>query len=354
MSLLRSHLSAIKPYVPTPTQPGYRLHLNEAPEDIPAEVKKGAAERLAALNWSHYPEEAESLKADLAAIDGWKPEGIVVGNGSNEMLQVFIYASLGPGEPAILAAPSFSVYGTQIKVANARAIEVPLRRGLNEPFRFDVDAIIEASRQSGARFTMLGSPNNPTGTLLTAEEVRRLHAGVPGLLVIDEAYRHFARQDFSPLLRQCERLVLMRTFSKSFAAAALRLGYILTAPEIAIELNKVVMPYNLSLTSITLARELLRHPQIVESRLRYVVDERDRIAAALGRMPPLRVERSAANFVVIEHPTKTAAALATALAQRGVLVRDLSGYAGCERCLRASVGTVAANDAFVNAMRELV
>jgi histidinol-phosphate aminotransferase len=353
MTLLRSHLSSIKPYVPTPAQPGHRLHLNESPEDLPHELKSAVVSRLLQLDWSHYPEEAELLIAELAAQDGWRGDGVVVGNGSNEMLQVLIYASLGPGEPVVLASPSFSVYGTQVRVANAKAIEVPLRRGPDEPFAFDVERIARAARMSEARVTLLASPNNPTGTPLTSDEVRWLHDNVPGVLVVDEAYRHFARQDFAPLLGTCPRLVLMRTFSKSFAAAALRLGYILAAPEIAIELRKVVMPYNLSVISTAVARELLRRPALVEERARFVIAERDRMAAALATIPHLRVERSLANFVVFEHATRTASTLASTLARRGVLVRDLTGYDGCERCLRASVGPVEANEALLNTMREI-
>jgi len=353
MSLLRPHLASIKAYVPTPAQPGYRLHLNESPEDIPRELKAAAVERLLGHDWSRYPEEGELLAAELAARDGWRPDGVLVGNGSNEMLQVLVYASLGPGDAAVLATPAFSVYGTQLKVANAKAIEVPLRRGPGEPFKFDVERIARAARMGEARATMLISPNNPTGTLLTAEEVRWLHAQVPGLLVVDEAYRHSARQDFAPLLESCERLVLMRTFSKSFAAAALRLGYILTSPEITAELHKVIMPYNLSVISSSLARELLRRPDLVEARASFVIAERTRLETALAALPRLRVEPSGANFVVLEHASQPASELAGNLARRGVLVRDLTSYAGCEHCLRVSVGSVAANDAFLAAMADL-
>jgi histidinol-phosphate aminotransferase len=354
MSILRPHLAALKPYVPTPPQPGFRLHLNEAPEDLPADVKRAAVERLLGLNWSHYPEEIQLLAAELAMVDGWRSDGVVIGNGSNEMLQVLIYASLSPGDPIVVGAPSFSVYATQVKIANAKLIEVPLRSDKHEPFEIDVKQFARAAKASNARVTIIGSPNNPTGTLVSAEDVRWLHDEIPGLLVVDEAYRHFCGQDFAPLLQDCPRLLLMRTFSKSFAAAALRLGYMLTAPDIATDLNKVVMPYNLNIISISLARELLHRRELVAERIRYVVGERDRMAAELAKLPQLRVEKSAANFVVLEHATKLATPLAEELSRRGILVRDLSGYVGCDHCLRVSVGTPDANAAFLAAMRELV
>ena len=353
MTLLRPTLTSIKAYVPTPPQPGYRLHLNESPTDLPNEIKAAAVERLLSLDWSRYPEEAELLASEIAQADGWRQEGVLLGNGSNEMLQVLMFATISPGDAVVLAAPSFSLYATQAKAAGAKIIEVPLRRDAGEPFRFDADRIIRAAQMSEARLVLVTSPNNPTGTLLTADDVKRIHDGTNCLVAVDEAYRHFAKQDFAPLLADSERLVLMRTFSKSFAAAALRLGYILSAPTITTELRKVVMPYNLGAISAALARELLKRPTLVAERTAFVIGERERMAAVLRTLTSFRVEESAANFVVIEHESRAATELAGQLARKGVLVRDLSGYAGCERCLRISVGTVEANDAFLAAIREI-
>lgn len=352
-SLLRDTLDPLHAYVPTPPQPGHRLHLNESPEDLPAELKAAALSRVGALDWSRYPEETELLAAELSRIAGWPADGILLGNGSNELLQSLVFATLAPGDAIVLAAPSFSLYATQAHAAGAKVVEVPLREAQDRPFRFDVDAFVRAARENDARLTLLASPNNPTGTPLTAEEVKALHDGVPGLLVIDEAYREFDAQDFAPLLQSCERLVLLRTFSKAFAAAALRMGWALAAPELCTGLRKLMMPYNFGAVSCAIARELLNHPQVAAERIARVVTERDRVKAALAKLPNLRLEESVANFVVFEHATKSARTVASELASRGVLVRDLSSYAGCGRCVRVSMGTVEANDAFVAAMQEV-
>jgi histidinol-phosphate aminotransferase len=353
MSLLRPTLAPLKAYVPTPPQPGHRLHLNESPEDLPADLKAAAVERLLALDWSRYPEEAELLAEDLARADGWRADGVMLGNGSNELLQLLVIAALAPGDAIVVAAPSFSLYATQAKAAGAKLVEVPMRASAGEPFRFDVDRLAEAARESRARLVLVATPNNPTGTLLSSDEVKRLHDGTDCVVAIDEAYRHFADQDLAPLLASSERLVLLRTFSKSFAAAALRLGYLLASPELCHELRKLQMPYNLGAASAALARELLRRPELVRDRVAQVVSERARMSERLATIPSLRVEPGGANFVVIEHATKTASSLASALAARGVLVRDLGGYAGCERCVRISVGSPAANDAVLAALAEV-
>jgi histidinol-phosphate aminotransferase len=353
MTLFRSTLAQLKAYVPTPPKEGHRLHLNEAPEDLPRELKQAILERLAAMNWAHYPEETELLVADLARVDGWRPDGVLVGNGSNEFLQSLIFATLAPGDAIVLASPSFSLYATQARAAGARIVDVPLRRAHDQPFRFDVDALIRAANDSSARIVLIATPNNPTGTVLAASELKRLHDETRALIAVDEAYRHFGGQDTVPLLAQCERMVLMRTYSKSFAAAALRLGYLLGAPAVCTELHKLMMPYNLGSHSIAAARELLRHPELLQQRIEHVVGERARVADALSRLPRCRVEVGGANFVLVEHAERSAKSLAASLSERGLLVRDLGGYAGCERCLRISIGTVAANDALIAAMSEL-
>lgn len=353
MSLLRPTLAPLKAYVPTPPRPGHRLHLNESPEDLPEFVKRAATERLLAIDWSRYPEEAHLLAAELATRDGWTADGVLLGNGSNEILQLVVFATLAPGDAVVLAAPSFSLYTTQAKAAGARVVEVPLRAREGEPFRFDVPRLIAAANESKAKLLLVTTPNNPTGTLLSVDEVRALHDGTDCLVAVDEAYRDFAGQDCAPLLASCPRLVLMRTFSKSFAAAALRLGYALSSAEITRELTKLQMPYNLGALGGAVARELLRHPAVMQERVASVVAERARMERAFAAIPRLRVEPGGANFVVVEHVERPAAQFAAELSERGILVRDLTGYAGCGRCLRITVGLPAGNDAIIAALQEL-
>ncbi len=354
MSLFRSSLASLRAYVPTPPQKGHRLHLNEAPEDLPADFKAQIASGLAALDWSHYPEATDALVSELAEHDRWRPEGVLVGNGSNEFLQALVFATIDPGDTVVLAAPSFSLYGTQARAAGARLVEVPMRAHAGEPFQFDVDRLVAAANESRAKLILVATPNNPTGTLLPSDAVAALHDRTSALVAIDEAYRHFARQDLVPVLRDRPRLALLRTFSKSYAAAGLRLGYLLAAPELCTELHKLMMPYNLGALSTEVARELLRRDDLVETRVQSIIAERTRTEQRLAKLPSLRVEANGgANFVVVEHESFAAKDLAQALADRGVLVRDLSGYAGCGRCLRISVGLPAANDAMLAAMTEL-
>lgn len=353
MSLFRDTLDTLQGYVPSASRPGHRLHLNESARDLPADFKREVAQRIAELDWSRYPEATNLLRAELAKQDGWVPEGVLVGNGSNEFLQVLTITTLAPGDAVVLANPCFSLYATQAQAAGAKVVEVPLRQAEDTPFAFDTDAFIRAANEHQAKLVVIISPNNPTGTTMSADELRRLHDSTTGLVAVDEAYRHFAEQELVPLLRECPRLILMRTFSKSYAAAALRLGWVLASPEICDTLSKVLMPYNLGAVSCEIARALVARPDLVEARIASVVAERARLAEGLASIPGLRVEVGGANFVLIEHPTKPASELASVLADRGVLVRDLGGYPGCGRCLRISVGAPEANDAVLKLLREV-
>jgi histidinol-phosphate aminotransferase len=324
------------------------LHLNESPSDLPAELKRELCARLEAMDWSKYPiTDGSRLAAELARAYGVPPEAVLAGNGSNELLQLLLFACVEPGDTVVVAEPSFSLYSLQAKALGARVVEVPLR-GSSGEFRFRLEELVGASRD--AKIVLLGSPNNPTGTTLSLEDAALLAETVPCLLGIDEAYRDFCGQDFAPLLTHHPRLVLFRTFSKALAAASLRAGCMLGAPALCSELRKVQLPYNLSAPTAMIARALLARPELVAERSRLVTAERERMARALRDLG-LSVHPSGANFLLFEQTRRPANELHAALFRRGVLIRNVSSAPSLRQALRVSVGAPAANDAFLEAMR---
>ena len=324
------------------------LHLNESPTDLPPELKRELSAQLQAMDWSKYPiTDGSRLAADLARAYGVDPSGVLVGNGSNELLQLLLFACVEPGDTVVVAEPSFSLYALQAKALGARVVAVPLRAGTGE-FRFDLQELVRAAE--GAKIVLLGSPNNPTGTTLSFEDASRLAREVPCLLGIDEAYRDFCGQDFAPLLSRSPRLALFRTFSKALAAASLRAGCMLGAPALCAELRKVQLPYNLSAFTALIARALIARPELVAERARQVIAERERVARALSAMGT-RVHPSGANFLLFEQDRRPANELHAALFRRGVLIRNVSSAPGLQRALRVSIGAPAANDAFLAALR---
>ena len=300
------------------------------------------------MDWSKYPiNDGSRLAANLARGNGLDPKGVLVGNGSNELLQLLLFACVEPGDTVVVAEPSFSLYALQARALGARVLSVPLRASSGE-FRFPLEELVRASE--GAKLVLLGSPNNPTGTTLSFEDAALLSRAVPCLLGIDEAYRDFCGQDFAPLLASSPRLVLFRTFSKALAAASLRAGCMLGAPALCAELRKVQLPYNLSAFTALIARALLARPELVAERARLVIAERERVAGALRDLG-VKVHPSGANFLLFEQAKRPASDLHAALFRRGVLIRNVSSAAGLLRALRVSIGAPASNDAFLTAIR---
>lgn len=347
-SFVRRTVRPLAAYGPPRDPAAVPLHLNESPSDLPQELKAELAERIARSDWSKYPiTDGARLAEDLARVYGVDASGVLVGNGSNELLQLLLFACIEPGDPVVVAAPSFSLYALQAAALGARVVEVPLRAP-GGAFRFSVEELTRAA--TGAKLVLLGSPNNPTGTTLDIDDVARLAREVPGLLGIDEAYRDFCGQDFAPLLARSPRLVLFRTFSKALAAASLRCGALLAAPSLCAELRKVQLPYNLSAVTCLVARALIARPELVRERTGLVTRERERVAAGL-RAVGCTVHPSGANFLLFEQQVRPANDLHKALFARGVLIRNVSAARDLSRALRVSIGAPAANDAFLAAVK---
>jgi histidinol-phosphate aminotransferase len=348
-SFIRSTVRPLAQYGPPRDPAAVGLHLNESPHDLPLELKRELGEQIVAMSWARYPiTDGLALAKDLAAAAGVDAAGTLVGNGSNELLQLLLLAVIEPGSAVVVAHPSFSLYELQAKAMGAKVIEVSLRAP-DGSFRFPVDEIVRAANESGARLVLLGSPNNPTGTTLTRDEVARLCGETAGLVGIDEAYREFCEQDFAPLLAAHPRLVLFRTFSKALAAASLRCGSLFAAPALCAELRKIQLPYNLSAHTCLVARALIARPQLVRERADEVRGERDRVAAAL-RDRGCTVHDSGANFLLFEQQRVPAPQLHAGLFRRGVLIRNVSSARGLQDALRVSIGARQANDAFLAAL----
>jgi len=347
-SFVRATVRPLAAYGPPRDPAAVGLHLNESPHDLPDELKRELSARIRASDWSKYPiTDGARLAADLAQLYRHDPPGALVGNGSNELLQLLLFACLEPGDTVVVASPSFALYSLQASALGARVVEVSLR-GEDGRFRFFVPEL--AAQAQKAKLILIGSPNNPTGTTLSLDQVALLCEAAPCLVGIDEAYRDFCGQDFAPLLRDHPRLVLFRTFSKAMAAAALRCGCLLGAPSLCAELRKVQLPYNLSAVTSLVAGELIKRPELIAERTRLVARERERMAAALRELH-FTVHESGANFLLFEQSRKPAAELHAALFRRGVLIRNVSNAKGLEHALRVSIGAPEKNDAFLAALR---
>jgi len=308
-----------------------KLNQNEAAEDLPAELKALILERFGTVDFRRYPPFAPDDVLDkIATTDGWQKDGVLVGNGSNELLVALFRTVLGPGERVLRADPCFSIYPLHLGLVGAEQERLVLSP--DDDYRWPVDRLVERAR--AAKVVLLTTPNNPTGSVLSAADIERVLQESRGLVVVDEAYREFCGQDFAPLLRRHPRLVLLRTFSKARGLAGLRFGYLLADPRLVTEIRKVLLPYNVSALTQAAALVMLERRDLVDERAAATMKARDVLVRAL-RAKGRRVIEGGANFVLVSS-TAPRADFERLLAA-GVLVRDLShttpGF------LRVSVGT---------------
>jgi histidinol-phosphate aminotransferase len=356
---IESALKHIKPrvrelgaYTLRQYDPGTKLNQNESPYDVPAELKGRLWERLAARPWNRYPPfVASDFIAAVAEATGWREEGVLVGNGSNELIQALLAAVVEPGVGVVIPEPTFTLYRLMTGVNGGTAVTVEL----DDELRFPVDAIVAAAKGGEAALIVLCSPNNPTGSALTRHEVERIHDETEAIVVLDQAYVEFGGYDAIPLLEGRPRLVILRTFSKAMSLAGLRAGYLLGDPALVREIAKAKLPYNVNFVTEAVAAEVLRSRQLLAAQVESIRSERDRLVTELARIPGLQVYPTAANFVlfrVLREDLDHRAVFCRLLEVHDVLVRDVSGYPKLERCLRVNAGTPAETEAFLNGMRE--
>ena len=351
-----SQLAKVKTYVPGEAPkpghgPSYKLASNENP--LGASPKAQAVYREMAGKLEIYPDGgAHALKAAIAKKHGLDASRIVVGAGSDEIFLMVGRAYLGPGDETICTRHAFAIYAIIGEQQGSKVIEVA-----EKDFTADVDAILAAVTPK-TKVVWLANPNNPTGTYLPYDEVKRLHAGLPPnvLLVLDGAYAEFVRRnDYASgieLASSNGNVMLSRTFSKLYGLAGLRVGWAYAPRDVVDAIEKVRMPFNVNLVAQAVAIAALDDDKFTEDSLLHNDKELPRLINAIRAMG-LEVMDSVGNFCVVkfsETKGKTAAEALEYLKQHGVTVRGLGGYK-MPNYLRVSVGTVEGNDALLKHLK---
>ncbi len=322
-----------------------KLDQNENPYELPGDIKREVADRVLRRPWGRYPEFIPAaVIRTLARFTGWPEDGILVGNGSNELIQASLTVTLGPGRRLAVPQPTFTLYKLMATALQATVDQVFLR---TDDFEFDADGLIQASRTSDV--VVVCTPNNPTGNLLSREALVSVLKNAKGLVIVDEAYHEFSEQTAFPLLSEYRNLVVLRTFSKAMAMAGLRFGYMMAHPEIAREVYKSKLPYNVNIFTLTAAEIVIENRAVLNHGISTLIRERERVFAELQKRPAIRAFPSKANFILVrtEQPARE---LFETLYGMGVLVRDVSSYPLLERCLRISIGTAEENNRFLAAL----
>ncbi len=349
LDLINTRVRNLPPYVLKSLQAEVKINQNENPFDFPEEWKEIVFERMRKISWARYPEFfPQNLIRKIAAFQNWPEEGILVGNGSNEILLALFLVGLDRGKRLLLTQPTFALYKLLAGILGAAIIEIPLQ----EDLEFDVERMCKVCRSEHIDLITVCSPNNPTGCQLTEEMLRQLLETHSGLFVLDEAYCEFAPANMFHLLKEYRNLVITRTFSKAAGFAGLRLGYCMGDPMLIEQVSKAKLPYSVNTFSLTAAEVLFEAQEKLERNIELLKQERIRVMQGLKQLREIRPYDSKANFIFFRMD-RPATEVFHALHQKNILVRDVSRYPLLQDGLRVSIGTPQENDRFLKAMAEI-
>ncbi|MCC6611622.1 MAG: histidinol-phosphate transaminase [Burkholderiales bacterium] len=346
--LVREEILALEAYSVTPAAGMIKLDAMENPYRLPEALREEVGRLVSTLPINRYPDPtAPELKARLrAAFEIPAAAAVLIGNGSDEIIQIVAQTLARQGAVLLAPEPSFVMYRVSALLAGMRYVGVPLA----PDFTLDLERFLAAMREAQPAVVFIAYPNNPTGNLFPEAALARIIAEAPGLVVVDEAYHAFAGRTFLDRVPANPNLMVMRTVSK-LGLAGIRLGYAAAAPEWIAELDKVRPPYNVSVVTQCVAERLLEHLDVLERQAEAVKRER---AALVGRLQDLKGVApfpTEANFILIRVPH--ADAVFACLKERKVLVRNLSGsHPLLADCLRLTVGTPGENALMLDALAE--
>lgn len=347
----RPGLADLTPYDAREPVVAINLAANENPANLPHEVIAHLVERIPSFAFNRYPDPmASDLREQIAEANGLDPGNVLVGNGGDELIFDLMLAWGGPGRTLLNMPPTFAMYEIDARVTGTSVVDVPRRA---KDFSVDEKAVLGRLKQGDVDIVMVSHPNNPTGNLQPETFLIDLLKSTDALVLVDEAYFEFSRQTMRPHMARHANLVILRTFSKAFSLAGLRVGYLLAHEDVVSELTKVRQPYSVDRFSQWVASAVFRERVVFEGQIQELLRQRDVLEHGLGQIPDVQVFGSEANFILFR-VDRAAAVWRDLLHAHGILVRDLSRVAGLEDCLRVSVGSEKDNRAFLDAVGEIM
>ena len=330
-----------------------RLNTNESPLPPPAAFGEAVAAAARSVSWNRYPDrQATELRSRIAARHRVDPDRVFAANGSNEVLQCLLLAYGGAGRSAVVFEPTYALHSHLARVTGTAVVEGE-RDG---DFNLDPDAAMALIASARPSVTFLCSPNNPSGTVEPPPVIASLLDAVgsaSGLLCVDEAYAEFSPRSALDLVDDETPLAVTRTYSKTWAMAGARLGYLVGPRWLVAELDKVALPYHLDALKQAVGVAALDFVDDMQARVGAIVTERARLTDRLGGLP-VDVWPSGANFVLFRPRDTDGAEVWQQLLARSVLVRNCASWPGLAGCLRVTIGTPEEDDKFLDALEEIL
>lgn len=347
--LIRKEIQALKAYHVADPGDMIKLDAMENPYSIPEELMAEWLQLIQHAEINRYPDpSARRLSAELKSYMGVPEDNsILLGNGSDEIIQMMAMAVSQPGRKIMAPEPGFVMYSMIATFTAMDYLGVPLQ----DDFSLDMPAMLEAIRQHQPALIFIAYPNNPTGNLFNENDIIEIVKAAEGLVVIDEAYNPFACSSFMSRLGEFDNLLVMRTVSK-MGLAGLRLGMLAGPEKWLAEFDKVRLPYNINILTQRTAEFALQHAEVFEQQAAIIRQQRELLFKELVTFEQFEVFPSRANFILLRVLQGDATEIFENLKQQGILIKNMHPAGGAlSQCLRLTVGTPQENAALISALR---
>ncbi len=348
MNLFKENLKSLSPYKVDHVPHKVKLNANENPYGIPDDIKKEVLKEIEDFDFSRYPDPmADRLRQKIAATYNLDKEMIVIGNGSDELINYLTLAFSGTGRTVTYPIPTFPMYRVYTIITEGKPAPIELLPDFSLP--------VKKLLSTRAHITFISYPNSPTGNYFREEDILDVLDNTDGVVVVDEAYYEFGGKTFIKYLEKYENLVILRTFSKAFALAGMRVGYLIANPYIMSEIMKVKSPYNINSLSVAIASIVWENYDKLKPYVDKIIEERERVYKILKEeFPQLKVYPGVANFLYAQtddHDDK----IRKALAGKGILIRTYKDpLNGNTYSLRITIGKKEEMDIFLEALKEVL
>lgn len=346
MRLIKPQVRKLDAYHIDETPCRIKLDAMENPFPPPAQVSREIGKAVQEAFINRYPDpSAIRLKKAIAALWGMDPDLMILGNGSDELIQAIILAF---GGPVLIPVPTFAMYEITSQALSQNVVTVPL----GKDFSLDADKMLKKAKEAKAKTIFLACPNNPTGNRFSDASVRKILDKATAAVVIDEAYFDFSRKTYLPELKKFPNMIILRTLSK-IGFAGLRVGVLAASPMVIEELNKIRLPYNINTLSQAAAVAALKHKNIIERQISLLISERENLYNVLSQMKGITAYPSETNFILFKTSTD-ATRIYTKLKQAGILIKNLNRPGPLKNCLRVTVGKPEENSEFIAGLSKVL
>ena len=338
----------IESYKVEPKLSGIALDKNEIPWSLNERVKEALIKRIRTMEFNRYPDSnCTELKTAVSNYTGINTGRIAIGNGSDELINVILQAFIDPGDTMAMYNPTFSMYKIYGTICGAAIWEY----SSDSNFELKLDEFITGLKRERPKLVILCNPNNPTGSCFELEEIEQILKEASGLVIVDEAYYEFSGLTAAGLLSRYDNLIILRTLSKAFGIAGLRVGYMLSCPQVISFIDRVRSPFNVNAFAQAAAIEVLEDKDTMTERVEIIKAEREKLAARLAELKGIQCFESRSNFILLRAPKS--GEILDSLRKAGIYIRNFSDPA-LKDCLRVTIGSPSENDRFYEIVMEVL